>query len=200
SKAVQLTMYSDNGEKYNKDLIPYINIFNEYFGGSMNAIVFQELREARGLAYSAGAAYSIAGLPTQHNTFRAVIGSQNDKMADCIDVFNDIIENMPVSEKSFNLAKDAVVKRYETNRTIGASVLNAYFGARRRGFDHDINAELYNKVKTLTMDDIINFSKRNVAGRKYKYAVLGDENELDMKKLESVGTIHKLTLEDIFGY
>ncbi len=200
SKAVKLTMYSDNGEKYNKELIPYINIFNEYFGGSMNAIVFQELREARGLAYSAGASYSIAGLPTQHNTFRAVIGSQNDKMADCIDVFNDIIENMPVSEKSFNLAKDAVVKRYETNRTIGASVLNAYFGARRRGLDHDINAELYNKVKTLTMDDIVNFSKKNVAGRKYKFVVLGDEKELDMKKLESVGKIHKLTLEDIFGY
>ena len=34
---------------------PTLNMYNEYFGGGMNAIVFQEMRESRGLAYSAGA-------------------------------------------------------------------------------------------------------------------------------------------------
>ena len=30
-----------------------INLFNQYFGGGMNSIVFQEIREAQGLAYAA---------------------------------------------------------------------------------------------------------------------------------------------------
>jgi predicted Zn-dependent peptidase len=42
------------GEKYQRELSPYIRLYNEYFGGSMSSIVFQELREASALAYGAG--------------------------------------------------------------------------------------------------------------------------------------------------
>ena len=34
-------------------LIPYAQIFSEYFGSGLSSVVFQEIREARALAYSA---------------------------------------------------------------------------------------------------------------------------------------------------
>ena len=39
-----------------------------------------------------------------------------------------------------------------------------------------------------------------VKDRKYTYCVLGDEKELDMKKLSSYGPVERLTTEQIFGY
>ena len=200
SKAVKLVMFSNNGQVYDPALDAEINLFNEYFGGSMNAIVFQELREARGLAYSAGAAYSTPGYIGGNNTFRANIGSQNDKMGDCLDVFHEIIEHMPAVQNAFDLAKDAQIKRLRTSVTTGSANLSYYMWLRKMGFDHDPDIDIFRRMQTLTLDDLIRFSKENVAGRTYKFLVLGDESNLDMKRLESLGTIHRLSLKDIFGY
>ena len=200
SKAVKLTMYSNNGQVYDPALIPAITLFNEYFGGSMNAIVFQELREARGLAYSAGAEYEVASHPKEANTFRAVIGSQNDKLPECLDVFHEIIEHMPLVQGNFDLAKEAVVKRLATQRIIADRVLSYYYYYRSFGIDHDLDEDIYNQVQNMTLEDLAAFSKKNVAKRTYKYLVLGDERELDMKKLESLGTVNRLTIDEIFGY
>ena len=200
SKAVKLVMFSNNGQVFAPALAGDITLFNEYFGGSMNAIVFQELREARGLAYSAGANYGTPTYKGGNTTFSANIGSQNDKMADCLDVFHDIIENMPVAQNSYDLAKEAVLKRIATSRAVGDRTLAYYSQLRRMGYDHPIDKDVYNRVSTMTIDDLVRFSRDNVAGRTYKFIVLGDEANLDMKKLESLGTIHRVSLEQIFGY
>ena len=42
--------YSDRGETLDLAEDPAIELFNEYYGGGMNAIVFQEMRESRALA------------------------------------------------------------------------------------------------------------------------------------------------------
>ena len=39
-----------------------------------------------------------------------------------------------------------------------------------------------------------------MAGKPYRYLILGDEKELDIQGLEKIGPIHRLTLEEIFGY
>lgn len=200
SKAVKLRQYSNNGQTYDLGLEPEVTLFNEYFGGGMNSIVFQELREARGLAYSAGASYTTAYHPQETNYFLTTIGSQNDKLADCLDVFHEITEHMPLADNSFVQAKEAVIKRMATRRYVGFRLLNHYLVQRGLGFDHDTDADIYREVQTLTLADLQRFAEQNVAGRTYRYMVLGDEQNLDMKKLESLGTIHRLTLTDIFGY
>ena len=50
-------MFLSKGESFDKNRIPMSYMFNEYFGGSMSSPVFQELREAQGLAYAAFAYY-----------------------------------------------------------------------------------------------------------------------------------------------
>lgn len=200
AKNIYMQMYSNNGQIYDPALVPQMNLFNTYFGDNMSSIVFQELRESRGLAYSASAWYQTPRHKGQTNSFVTFIISQNDKLGDCIDVFNGIIEQMPVSETAFPLAKEALLKRLATERTIKQSVLNSFFKARRLGLDHDINADIYEQVKNMTLDDVVDFQQKNVRGRKYKYMILGDEKELDMERIEKIGTIHRVTTEEIFGY
>ena len=55
SRQFNYMQYSCRGEKLSIEDDASIALFNEYFGGGMNAIVFQEMRESRALAYSAGA-------------------------------------------------------------------------------------------------------------------------------------------------
>lgn len=200
AKNIYMYMLSNNGQKYDAGLVPQAQMFSNYFGQDMSSIVFQELREARGLAYSASAGYQMANRKDRDNSFTTYIITQNDKMKECVSVFNDIIENMPKNDISFQMAKKALLKRIATTRTIKDGVLFDYLGAQRLGLDHDINADIYNKVQNMTIDDIADFQKDNVKGRTYKYLILGDEKELDMDFLKTKGTINHITTEQIFGY
>lgn len=45
--------YSNLGKKFDVAVDPALKLYNEYNSGSMGAIVFQEMRESRSLAYMA---------------------------------------------------------------------------------------------------------------------------------------------------
>ena len=55
AKQIYYFQYSNRGEKLDLSADAHLSLYNDYFGGGMNAIVFQEMREARGLAYSSSA-------------------------------------------------------------------------------------------------------------------------------------------------
>ena len=59
---------------------------------------------------------------------------------------------------------------------------------------------MYEAVPSLTMDDVAKFEKEVMANKPYRYIILGDEKQLDMKALEKIGPIKRLTTEEIFGY
>ena len=200
AKNAYIAQYNNNGKKWSVEQQPIIELFNEYFGGGMNSVVFQELRESRGLAYSAWAAYYTPGKKDRNEFARTQIISQNDKMMDCIRTFNSIIDTIPQSEKAFELAKQATTKRLAAQRTTKFSILNAYISAQRMGIDYDINEKIYNALPGITLSDMVKFEKETMAGKPYRYIILGDEKNLDMKSLERIAPIKRLTTEEIFGY
>ena len=53
AKNIYMMLYNNSGKGWNVEQQPMVYLFNEYFGTGMNGIVFQELRETRGLAYNA---------------------------------------------------------------------------------------------------------------------------------------------------
>jgi predicted Zn-dependent peptidase len=200
SKAIRMGSASVNGEVLNAELVPAVRLFNEYFGGGMNTIVFQELREARGLAYQASASYGVPSRKGGKTSFSTFIISQNDKMGDCLDVFHNIIEQMPASDTAFPISKESLVKSIATQRVEDGRVAAYVFDLRRRGYDHDWASDIYREASRLTLADVQRFAREHVSGRTYSYFILGDASQLDQKKLESIGRIQRLSLEDIFGY
>lgn len=200
AKNAYISQYCNNGRKWSAEKQPVVEIFNEYFGGGMNSVVFQELRESRGLAYSAWATYNTPGRKNHNEFARTQIISQNDKMMDCIRTFNNIIDTIPQSEKAFGLAKQAITKRLAAQRTTKFSILNAYLAAQRMGIDYDINEKIYNALPGITMKDMVDFEKETMAGKPYRYLILGDEKNLDIKSLERIAPVKRLTTEEIFGY
>ncbi len=193
--------YSNRGEAFDPFEAAGINMYNEYFGGGMNAIVFQEMREARGLAYSASATlvtpyYNI----DDSYKYIAVIATQNDKMRSAIEAFDSIINDMPESEAAFQIAKEAIIGRMRTSRTTGMSVLRLYQSCRRLGLVEPMNKQIFHDLQTLELNDIVKVQQKWVKDRTYQYAILGDIKDLDTKYLSTLGPVKVLTLEDIFGY
>ncbi len=200
AKNIYMRMYHNEGRSWNPEEAAVQEVFNEYYGGGMNGIVFQEMREARGLAYNAFAYYYSPNWKDRKEYVMTHIITQNDKMVDCITHFNEIINEMPASETAFQIAKDAVTKRLASERTTKTGIFNSYLSAQRLGLNTSFNELVYKNLAKVTMQDIVNFEKATMANKAYRYIILGDEKELDMKFLEKIGPIKRLTTEEIFGY
>ena len=200
AKNIYMRMYHNEGRTWNPEEAAVQEVFNEYFGGGMNGIVFQEMREARGLAYNAYANYYRPGEKDRKEYFMTHIITQNDKMADAVTHFHEILNEMPASETAFNIAKEAVTKRLASARITKSGVINAYLNAQKLGLDISTNELIYKNLEKLTLQDIVNFEKQTMADKPCRYIILGDEKELDMEFLGKIGPIKRLTTEEVFGY
>ena len=200
AKQLYYLQYSDRGEAFDPSANPEVSLYNEYFGGGMNSIVFQEMREARGLAYSASAFLSTPSFKADTYPFIAFIATQNDKMQQAVEAFDEIIEQMPESEAAFSIAKDGIISRLRTERTTGFSVLYEYENCERLGLDEPLDKELFEKVQDMTLDDVKAAQEKWVKGRDYTYAILGDLQDIDTKYLATLGPIQVVSLEELFGY
>ncbi len=192
--------YSDRGDKFDVANDPSVMLYNTYFGSGMNAIVFQEMREARGLAYSASARLSDLGYKNSDYVFTAFIATQNDKAKVAIEAFDSIINEMPESDKAFEVAKTSLLTGIRTDRTTGFNVLNQYINLRDYGLTEDRSKAVFEKVQGMTLADVKAFQQEWIKGRKYIYGFLGKKEGFDMDFISSLGEVKELTLEEIFGY
>jgi predicted Zn-dependent peptidase len=198
-KQVDIIMLSKS-DKYNAAMVPQINVFNEYFGAGMSSIVFQELREAKGLAYTAYGNYRTAARPDRSNYIITYIGTQNDKLPEATAGMYDLLNNMPESEKHFANARESVVEKIRTERITKASILFSYERAKKMGLTHDIRKDIFTKAPLLTLADVKNFQQKYLKDKNYTILILGNKEKLDMEALGKYGEIEFLTLKDIFGY
>ncbi len=200
AKNIYMRMYHNELLAWNPDEAPLKALFNEYYGGGMNTIVFQELREARGLAYNAYAAYVEPNYKDEPECYFTHIITQNDKMMDCVRQFHVILDSIPESENAFQIAKDALTKRLASQRTTKFGLINAWLYAQDLGLDYDLNERIYNALPNITLQDIVKFEQERMAHKPYRYIILGDEKDLDMKSLQEYGPVRRVTTEEIFGY
>lgn len=201
SRQFNYIQYSNRGERYDASQAAQIRLFNEYFGGGMNSIVFQEMREARGLAYTARANLASPSFKDEGSYyFYATIGSQNDKLQIAVEAFDDIINNMPKSDKAFDIAKAAIDGTLRTQRTTGIQVLNSYITSQYLGLDEPVNKIIYEQFQNLTLDDLAAAQSQWIKDRTYVYGLLGDSSGMDLNFLRTLGPVQEVSLEEIFGY
>ncbi len=200
SRQFNYTQYSNRGESFDKSIEPAAELFNEYFGGGMNTVVFQEMRESRALAYSAGANFATPASPSDSYYFLARIGSQNDKLQKAVEGFEDIIENMPENDHNLEIAKTSLDAKLRTNRTTGMNVITSYLADKEMGLSEPIEKEVFAAIPSMDMGTLTGFHDKWIAGRTYSYCILGDVRDLDMGFLKTLGPVKVLSLDEIFGY
>lgn len=182
-----------------KDL-PQIALFNEYFGGSMSSIIFQEFRESAGLAYSAYAGYRNPSRKDYPNYVYGFIATQPDKIEIALNKFNTLLNEIPLSENAFENAKEAIVKRINTQRIIKDKIYWTYMKNKDLGIYYDYRKDVYDFANNASFEDMEKFFNENVKGKTYTYVVLGKKDEVDFNVLKKFGKVEELTLEQIFNY
>ncbi len=198
-KQAEIIMIAKDGI-YDRTNRPVARLFNEYFGGGMSSVVFQEMRESKALAYSVYSTYSTPQKKTDNNFVFSYIGTQADKLPEAMKGMMELINNMPESENNFKACKEAVIQGIRSERITKAGILFNYEAAQKLGHDHDIRKDIFNQVPNMQLKDIKAFEEKHVKAQRYTTLVLGKKEGLDIKTLESYGKITYLTLDDIFGY
>lgn len=192
----KIVMLSKDGE-FNKDIIPESRLFQEYFGSN---IVFQDIREARGLAYSAFASFSVPGEKEKSNYIFTYVATQADKLKDATSEFLEILNDMPKAPIQFEAAREAILTKIETERITKDDIFWTYLENKDRGIDYDIRKDVYDYVKKATLEEFANFFNEYISNKKYVYLILGNKNLLNMSAMRSLGEVRELSLEEIFGY
>jgi len=198
-KQAEIVVMSE-GETFDAKNAASIKLYNEYFGGGMSSIVFQDLRESKALAYSTYSSYRIGNSAKQPYYNFSYIGSQADKLPEALQGMFNLLNNMPKSENGFNSAKESILQSLKTERINKADILFNYQNAQRFGLTTDIRKDIYTKVGAMNYNDVKNFQDAKVKGKPYAILILGKKELLDIKILEKYGTINYVTLKDIFGY
>jgi len=198
-KQAEIIIISKDG-MYSKDNASLVRIFNEYFGGGMSSVVFQEMRESKALAYSVYCSYSAPRKKDDYNYVFSYIGTQADKLPEAMNGMMELINNMPESEHNFKASKEAIMQGIRSERITKAGVLFNYESAQKLGLDYDIRKDIFKNVSGLTLPEVKTFEQNHLKNKQYTILVIGKKENLDMKTLEKYGKITFLPLQDIFGY
>ena len=198
-KQAEIIMIS-NGQSYASENVPLITLYNNYFGGGMSSVLFQDLRESKALAYSTYSRYNQPNKLYKKYFNLSYIGSQADKLAEAMKGLSDLLNEMPKADGSFTSAKESVLQEMRTQRITKSEILFNYLEAQELKNQTDIRKDIFEKVQQYNFDDIKKFHEQNIKGKTMTILVLGKKEELDTKVLELYGAVKVLTLNEVFGY
>ena len=196
----EILMLSKGTPKFNLNEYIMSDYFNNYFGGGLSSIVFQEIRESRALAYSASCNYTSPAKRDRSHYFTSYVGTQPDKMKDAMIAMREIIEKMPVSEDQMENARQSVLKRIESERITRSNIFWTYKANMERGINYDVRKDVYQKIQNTTVQDLKQFQETYVKGRHYTILGLGSKDRIEMNYLKSLGDVIEMKLQDVFGY
>lgn len=185
---------------FDVEKMPYASLFNEYFGSGLSSIVFQEIREAKALAYGASASYSIPSKKEDAHYVRAFIGTQADKLNDAVDAMLKLMNDMPQANEQFEGAKGSALKVIASTRVTKENIYWSWDAAQRRGIDYDVRKTNYERIPGITMEGMRTFFDKEVKGRNYTFLVIGKKSAMDLKVLEKLGPVREVSKSEIFGY
>ncbi|MCC6145724.1 MAG: insulinase family protein [Candidatus Hydrogenedentes bacterium] len=183
---------------YNEDITPAVQLYNNYFAGGMAGIVFQELREARALAYVVGAHYIEGERTHDQNVMMGVIQTQTDKTTEALQGFIGLLDKLPESPERFAIAKDALINLYRTGTINFRDVIGVVRSWQRRGLEPDPRKERFVEIQAAELPAVMEFYREYIADHPKLISIVGATARMELPVLESLGTVRVVTTEDLF--
>ncbi len=189
-KAIQSKVYIIRDGKVNNDQERIMAAaFNNYFGGDMSSLVFQEIREFRSLAYTAYATYRNPFYKGERGWLMGFVSTQSDKTLEAMNAMFTLLDTMPSRVERLPEIKASLVQSINTSNPSFRDKSSNVESWRKQGYSDDprkISIEVY---KNLNFSDIEEFYKANVKGMPSLITINGDGKRIDMKKLQRFGKI-----------
>ncbi len=200
-KAQVFLMWVKNDTFYHRTLLPAATLFNYYFGIGMSALVFQEIREARALAYNTYAVFQIPTYQWQRCHFQSFVATQNDKVLEAITTMEQLLSSLPQSEKALASAKENIKNAYASLRYVREQVLSRYRRLRKLGEQEEIHAYVLEQLPSLDFAAVKDFYSKHVQDASaFTLLIVGDRNQIPLGELSKhLGvSIEELSIEQLF--
>jgi predicted Zn-dependent peptidase len=194
----QVGLYIPDGT-YDREKVPIHRFYDEYMGGSMGSVVFQEIRESRSLAYAAGTSYRDGGWKGDANVFLGGLGTQADKTVEAIDVLLRIVKELPPSETRRTNVARSLDESYRTGRTPFRAIPGAVLSWDRQGLPGDPRPWNWERVKAVTLEDLVAFAGR-WKSQPYTVTIVGDTSRFDRARLAGFGEVIDVNPDDLFAW
>jgi predicted Zn-dependent peptidase len=194
----QVQIFAPDGT-FDRTQVPVSRVYNEYMGGSMSGVVFQEIRESRALAYDAGTGYRVPAWKTDENLMMGALGTQADKTLDALDVLFQIVRKLPPSDARFEAAVHSIDQGYRTARAGFRRVPGTWITWERQGLDGDPRPWNWSRVKEMKLDDLVAWTKR-FESMPFTIAIAGPKDKFDAARLKSFGEVIELKPDQLFAW
>jgi len=172
--------------------------FNQYFGGDMYSIVFQEIREFRSLGYAAYSRYLYDYMDRKPSYLYAYLGTQSDKTAEGIDAMRTLITDIPKKTDKYQTAKESLLALYQTYYLGFRDIPYQVYKWNTEGYKEDPTEEIINTIENTGFDDVLNFYTKTIQTKPVIISLSGNIQKVTKKELGKFGELHEIKMKDIF--
>jgi predicted Zn-dependent peptidase len=187
------------GDDYQNEQDTYINAFDQYFSGGFNGLVAQEIREYRSMAYTSSGYYISPSVENKKSYFEGSLGTQADKTLDAVEVYMDLLNNMPQYPDRILNIKNYLQRTATVEKPHFRNASLVYQAWKQIGYTKAPAEVNRDAVANLTFDDIVKFYSERIKGRPVAIAIVGNPKMVDTKALEKYGKVVKLSTAKIFS-
>ena len=180
-----------------RDDRPAARLVNQVLGGDMSGLVFQEVREARGLAYRAGAFLAAGGRPIDASALIGQLGTQADKSREALALLLDLLQRPTLTADRIAAARTALIKEIRGSRIPPRRVPDWVLAWEDRGEPEDPRPWELAGVEAQDPAALEQLLRRYGAGPAI-ISVLGDRRRLDLPGLRALGEVVEVRAADIF--
>jgi len=174
--------------------------FADYMGGDMSSVIFQEVREARSLAYSAAGGHSTASHKDDETELWGSLGCQADKTPEAAALMLELLRGLPPSEQRFAETRKSIEEYYRTNPVEFRYIPSVVMSWEDEGVSGgDPGPERFERVQKYGLSDLEAFAGR-FKGRPMTVWILGQRDRIGTDKLEALGDLEEKRLDELFPY
>ncbi len=197
AKQSRIVFYTP-GPSFDPDLSASMMAFNKYFGSGFGSLVVEDIREKNSMAYTANGVFAQPQIKGDPTFFTGFVGTQADKTNDALEVFMNLVNDMPRHEDRMdkirsNIRQSLMVE--QPNFRILSRVFEVW---KRMGYTAPRAQIIIPAIESMTFNDIVDFYEANLKGKPMAIGIVGDPKEIDLKALEKIGTVKKIRNSQIF--
>ncbi len=177
---------------------PGARLINQVLGGDMSGLVFQEIREARGLAYHAMGVLATGARAADACALLGRLGTQADKSDEALTLLLDLLRRPTLAADRVTSARVALVREMIATRIPPRRVADWVHAWDERGETEDPRPWELAQLQSLGPEQLQALLAR-FAAVPANISVLGDRSRLG-RALEQFGEVVELRVQDVFPY
>ncbi len=182
-----------------RDLGPAALYFGQYLGGGMSSLIFQEIREARGLAYSAFGYVLRENRPGDDWALVGGMGTQADKTNDALTTYLGLLRGRPIDATRLAETLEVLDAEYRSNRVNPRWNVWLVDSWDQLGEASDPRPREWAAIQSLGIADVQAFAN-GYADAPAIISIVGDRERVDLEALAKLGTVIEVRPEQLVSY